>query len=345
MRLERTFHSLLLLLAAAPLCAQQSAEPAEVVPDLVADSRLVMLDALVTDPKTGRKVADLTAEDFTLSEDAAPQQIKNFSQDRIPLSIVLLFDQTDSVRPVVRNLSKGALAALAHLKPEDEVAVMGFSSTAHLEQGFTHNHQLAAQAIEAVANQQTSAATFIDEDVYQAVNTAMQASMPGSRKVLLFLTDDTANYVNALTLKLSNLELDASLHSRDESLRELLERGVTVAALIDRSKLDVAAHEDSSTKPVSLALGTTPRFNDVQHYAELTGGPVLNTDKKHVADKLADLIDEIRQRYTISYVPTAHRPDGSFCRLTLALTPQAYEKHPELRAENFEVRARTGYYR
>lgn len=57
-------------------------------------------------------------------EDGVLQKVTHFSRDQIPLSIVLAFDLTQTVQPVLRPLAIGADAALRHLKDEDEIAVI-----------------------------------------------------------------------------------------------------------------------------------------------------------------------------------------------------------------------------
>src|ERR1041385_7268743 len=61
------------------------------------NARLVTVDAQVLEKKNGHTVTGLTPEDFQVYEDKVPQQISSFSQDELPLSVVLLFDLTDSV--------------------------------------------------------------------------------------------------------------------------------------------------------------------------------------------------------------------------------------------------------
>jgi len=46
--------------------------------------------------------------DFRLYENGVLQRISYFSQDELPLSVVFLFDLTDSVRPVLKPLAEGA---------------------------------------------------------------------------------------------------------------------------------------------------------------------------------------------------------------------------------------------
>jgi len=98
------------------------------------DVRVVQVDAQVVDKKTRHAATSLKQDDFQVLEDNVPQKISLFSQDTMPLSVVLLFDLTDSVRPVLRSLGEGALEALQHLKPEDEVTVMVYAASAQVLQ-------------------------------------------------------------------------------------------------------------------------------------------------------------------------------------------------------------------
>ena len=98
---------------------------------------LVQVDVQVQQKKTGRPVGSLSKEDFQLYEDGVQQQIAELSRNQLPLSVVLLFDLTASVQPVLKALATGALEALRHLKPEDEVAVMVYAASAQLLQDFT----------------------------------------------------------------------------------------------------------------------------------------------------------------------------------------------------------------
>ena len=84
----------------------QSAEPVFRV-----NVRLVQVDTQVLNKKTRHAARELKKEDFEIYEDNVRQQVSSFSQDTLPLSVVLLFDLTDSVRPVLKSLGEGALEA------------------------------------------------------------------------------------------------------------------------------------------------------------------------------------------------------------------------------------------
>ena len=62
-----------------------------------ATSELVLLDVQVLHAKTATPAPLLEAGDFVVSEEGISQRIVHFSRDEFPLSVILLFDLTDSV--------------------------------------------------------------------------------------------------------------------------------------------------------------------------------------------------------------------------------------------------------
>src|SRR5579859_4150630 len=152
-------------------------------------SELVLIDAQVVQKKTKSSTGSLRKEDFEIFEDGVRQEVKFFGRDQLPLSIVLLFDLTDSVRPVLQQLAAGAKAALTHLKPEDEVAVMEYAASAVLIDGFTTDRARTVAAIEKAARDKADEAAFFNEAVYQASMQLRQAANPSSRRVVIWLTD------------------------------------------------------------------------------------------------------------------------------------------------------------
>jgi hypothetical protein len=120
------FASLLTVLLLAQMGWAQSPESAAASgpATIRVDSQLVLLDAVVENKKSGQAVDTFSAKDFQLAEDGAPQTITYCSRDQLPLSVVLLFDMTETVHAALEPLARAAMETLGHLKPEDEVAVM-----------------------------------------------------------------------------------------------------------------------------------------------------------------------------------------------------------------------------
>ena len=329
---------LLGLLLTTPILAQD--EPATPpTPDNIihVSTQLLTLDALVEDKKTHNLIGGLDRSDFQLTEDGAPQNLTYFDHDQLPLSIVFLFDITDSVRPALKPLAKGALEVLAHLKPQDEVSVMAFSSHTELLQDFTTDRLQAAIAIDKASTMKTSEGAFVHECMYEAIDQAMRSQVPNSRRVLVWLTDGTSNLENKFTQKEMGRESPPILHTEKEDIERLQRTGIVVSGLIEHSTLgDVV---------VTAALLEGTRFGDIKNFATLTGGPVLKTSKKEVADRLSDLIDDLRSRYTLGYRPSTFRPSGTFCKLTLQLSPTYQQTHPTPPPSDITISTRGGYFR
>src|ERR1700722_2168038 len=322
--------------ALLPLLAAQSGWAQSEPTTIHVGTQLGLWEALVENKKTGATVDKLAAKDFQLTEDGVPQTISYFSQDQLPLSVVLLFDMTETVHTALGPLAQAALQILGHLKREDEVAVMTFSSRTDMMEAFTTNRPLAAQAIKTASWMADVEGTFLDEDMYEAAEQATKAKA-GNRRVLVWLTDGTANQENGFTQSVIGQHSAKHLHSQKEAMTRLLQSGAVVSVLIERTA-------ETNRAIMSSGFGGT-RIGHIDEYAKASGGPVLNTSTQDAPEHLALLLDEIRARYTLGYKPAKVELPGKFCKLSLRLSPQVEEEHPELRKQGLLVSTRSGYYR
>jgi VWFA-related protein len=317
--------------------AQAAASPPQSEPPTIhVDTQFVLLDALVANKKSGAPLDTLSAKDFELFENGAPQTISYFSHDQLPLSVVFLFDMTETVHAALAPLAQAALQVLGHLKREDEVAVMTFSSRADRMQDFTTNRKLAADAIKTASWMADVEGTFLDEDMFEAVEQVTKAKA-GNRRVLVWLTDGTANEENGFTRATIGQHAPAHLHSRQEAMTRLLQSDAVVSVLIDRTA--------ETYRAITTAGRGGTRLGDIDEYAKATGGPVLSTGTKEVPENLALLIDRVRARYTLGYKPGPAESQGKFCKLSLRVRPEFLSEHPEVRKQGIVVMTRSGYYR
>lgn len=274
---------------------------------------LVVLDAQVINKKTAQPVGGLKREDFELYENGARQQITYFSQDELPLSILLLLDVSGSVRPIVNQIGDGALNALQRLKPQDEVAVMAFGTYSKLIQGFTKDRPLIAQKIqEASMDYGVGRGTFLDEALARAASEMTKATNPVSRRVILVVTDNVAFTQKNIVRR---------------TMTDLLESGTVVYGLIVRAAFGKVFN-----------VMTFGQVHGLNPYAEETGGEIINADKKEVDEKLSEMIVHLRTRYSIGYVPTNTKEDSILRKIDLKVTPAAAGK------ENLAVKTKRGYY-
>ena len=306
---------------------QEAEVPAQCTATLHVSAQLVLVDASVTWRKTGKPLVGLQPADFEVAEDGAPQRVSSVSQDVLPLSLVFLFDLTDTVHPVLQHLADGAAEVLRHLRPEDEVAVMTFSSQTKLEQRFTRDRMSAVEGMDAAsASYDPSEPTFVFEDLWQAVQVSGTSRLKDARRVQVWVTDGSANDQDSqrgLAKK-----APAVLHGEGAARQALLRSGVVVSALVERS-----------------SLHGTGRFGDVEHFAETTGGSVVYATAGDAAAKLGTLLDALRARYTLGYRPADTKPDGTMCRLRVGLSAAFFAAHPEVKAKDVLLRSRESYVR
>ena len=102
------------------------------------ESSNVRVDAQVL--QDGQLITDLTAQDFVIREDDKPQPIVYFGREKEPLSLLLLFDVSGSMRKFVEQVANVARQSLRFLRPKDRVAVMVFARDTHVRQGFHRRH-------------------------------------------------------------------------------------------------------------------------------------------------------------------------------------------------------------
>ena len=301
----------------------------EQMPVFQTTSELVLVDVQVLHVKTHTPAGSLSAKDLRVFEEGVPQEILHFSRDEFPLSVVLLFDLTESVRGVLKRLAEGAKTALAHFKPEDEVAVMVYAGGARLIEGFTTDRSLTVKAIEKSAAMKLDEPAHFNEAVYQAAQQLRHASYAGNRRLVIWLTDNLPNVP---------YRKQYPSHTEIEAVRALHEEGVVVAPILLKNPAWAVLGPIVTLAERPKAKDYPP--GDARKYAEVTGGQAVGLRGKEPEERLAQLIDELRARYTIGYRPSEPKAAGTFRKIRVELAPNG-----ALRAKEWTVLARQGYYR
>src|SRR6266404_8553523 len=125
----------LILVAFVAIVLSQPASVAaqEVAETIRVRTRVVFMDALVKDKRTGVPISDLKPENFELFDDGQPRPISYFTREgqaRKPLALVLILDLRDdgAGRFLKREEIRRALVdELAKLPPGDEVAILAIN--------------------------------------------------------------------------------------------------------------------------------------------------------------------------------------------------------------------------
>lgn len=296
-------------------------------------SRVVSVDVLVTNKRTGSRVDGLTRENFEVLDDGRPQVLTHFVKgadaDR-PLNLALLVDVRGTTKAVVPKLRAALQRALLQLQPEDQIAVFDFWAGYEMLQELTGDRVKILEALtEAVTRQEEPRPKKggrrggqSGESMASALLAAMrhlQERRLQARIALIVITDD-------LNAPPRRLVLDTT--------KELLAGGATVSALIK-----VSGSFANVVKSLPHLSPRTMRRN-AEYYSEQTGGEVINVSGDDYSDALEKVVGDLAGRYSLGFVPDAARLDGRFHKLTVKLkVPPSFNEGDKL-----SVSARRGYF-
>jgi VWFA-related protein len=109
---------------------------------------LINVTVTVTDA-SGRFVPSLRQDDFVVYEDDERQSVTHFSADRVPVSLGILLDTSQSMQGEKFDAARAAIDRfLSDLtSQDDEFFLMQFSSTPNLLQGWTDDRRLVSRAL------------------------------------------------------------------------------------------------------------------------------------------------------------------------------------------------------
>ena len=338
---------LLLTLFNAPLSVAQDRARAVKKPDLTerqdvaeevvrVNTRVVFIDTLVKDQRTGVSVNDLKQDNFEVFDNGKRREITYFSKEgeghRRPLALFIVLAPLDDgarknfQRPEVVN-SLGA--ALQKLPPQDEVGLMilGRAGDAKILSELTTDR---VQTITAFTNLQKFSerkmpASVNALKVFQDAALSVAAQRKNSQVTVVLLTDSVFLMNHA---------------QRNEVAANLLRANVTFNALITGTDLMFKLFTPI-LKPAENELGAS-WYDSPQYLARQTGGDYVRPHKKkEYGAALERLIGSLTARYSIGFTlgeEEAH--DGQLHTLEVKVRGQDSDGH----TRRLEVSARMGYY-
>ena len=175
------------------------------------DTRLVSVPVIVSD-QNGRYVPNLTAANFTVLQDGAPQKIEFFASTEEPLTIALLIDTSHSTAPVLDDIKDSAKAFVKLLGPQDRAMIVCFDYDTHILSRLTSDHDQLNRAIKS-AEIPDEFGTTLRDAAYQTVNRSF-AGIKG-RKAIIILTDgkDVGSRISTPDLLYSLQETDTLIYT------------------------------------------------------------------------------------------------------------------------------------
>ncbi len=274
-------------------------------PTIKVNVKLVDVYVTVVDHE-GAPVAGLVKDNFRLSEDGVPQDIKVFAREsELPLSIVMAIDSSLSTRTSIKlELESARRFIHSIMRRQDALSLYQFAEEVTELVRFSSNLATIDRGIDRV---RVGSATAL----YDAVYLGSQALEPRQgRKVLVVITDggDTD----------SQVDYQAALRAAQES--EALVYSIIIVPV-----------ESSAGRNTGGEHALIQMSND-------TGGKYYYAHSLTELDTVFQQIsDQLRTQYLLGYYPKARIADSDFRRIEVTLAGSPDVSH-------YVARHRTGYY-
>ena len=200
----------LLVLISVPLFGQRPIDLRD-KNNFRAASELVTTAVTVRDAD-GRLVTSLEQKDFIVEEDGVPQPITQFTKERVPVSLSLTLDISDSMRGQRMSDARAALARFLDtlLAIEDEAALLGFNHETRMFAPWTTERSGMRVKLEEIRPTGGTA-------LYDAIDAALPLfeSRLHPRAAILLVSDgaDTASDVTPTLLKQKLVRSDVFLYA------------------------------------------------------------------------------------------------------------------------------------
>lgn len=241
----------------------------------------------------GQLIPDLGRDAFSVFEDGEPQNITQFTNERVPVAIGLLMDVSDSmfgarIRDARTAVERFLLDLLA---PSDAYFVMAFNHRSQLLTSWTSEPGAVRSGLDAL---RPTGATAI----YDAVLTALPLieSRPRDRAALVLISDgaDTASDATLRDVRPALLRTDAFIFAIaiDSPGRHAINTGINPEALAE-------------------ITNQTGGHTDVVH------------DTTDLGEATARIAEELNSQYVLGY-SSPHPGDGRYHSIRVRVKPEGY---------------------
>jgi VWFA-related protein len=241
---------------------------------------LTSITATVRDTE-GRLVAGLLGNAFEVYEDGVRQKVTQFTSERVPVSLALLLDVSDSMfgRRLVDAKSAVERFLVDLLDPADEFVILAFNHQPFFLSSWSRDRAMVSGALDGLRPSGGTAA-------FDAILAALpQFAVRGNQRAALVLISDGADTAS------------------DATLREVR------AALL---RTDAFAYAIAIDPPSSVAINTRVNPVALQEITDTSGG---RTEVVHGSDEMlpaiARIAEELNTQYLLGY-SSSYGADGQY---------------------------------
>jgi Ca-activated chloride channel family protein len=284
-----------------------------------------MVDVLFTVFDKGNKiVSTLNESDFRVSDDGQLQRILFFNrQSDLPLRVGLLMDTSNSIRSRLKFEQEAAIDFLYTVirRDKDQTFLMTIEDDPSLVVPATSDLNIVRDAI---LRQRAGGGTALYDAIYRSAETMTE----------LMRSADSPLDLRRVLIVISDGDDTLSRHSRSEALDRAQRAGIVIYTISTSTEWIVSDNSSRAARTANRKYLKTDGDKALEVFANDSGGraffPYLVED---LSSSFAAIGDELRNQYSLAYVPAGRSPDGKFHKIKIQAVPK-----------DMEVRARNGYY-
>jgi Ca-activated chloride channel family protein len=247
-------------------------------------SDLVLIEATVTDDR-GQPITGLAPSSFEVRDAGHKQKLLSLNQGDMPVSIVLVLDNSSSMRRLADRTAEAAVLLLDDPNPRDQFSLVAFSDRPWLAVDWTTD---TSKIRDGLARMQDNGNTALLDSIVFAGSVARRAA--NARRIVVVISDGIDNH---------------SRRSISEVIKYLLEANVQVYAVqLNSSGLYNATPWDQGEllDPICKAGG---------------GRAIYLDNSANMATAVKAVAREIRSEYILGYRPVFLSDPGKYHRVEL----------------------------
>ena len=281
------------------------------------DTELVNISVRVID-RAGRPVNKLSESDFKIYEDNVLQQIEFFSRSELPTNYAIVVDNSGSLRSQLEKVIEAGKILVNANGPNDETQLIRFvgKDKISIEQDFTSNKTDLNDSLDNLFIE--GGQTAITDAVYLAVENVEEyekssKAVDRKRRAIILVTDGE----------------DRDSFYTEKQLFDLLKESETQIYVI--GFVSELSNEGSLIR--KSAQGKAKAY--LERMATETGGKAyFPASVNELVGIAKDIGAELRTQFSIGYVPTNDRKDGTFrsIKVQIADGPNKEKRIPITRA-------------
>lgn len=285
------------------------------------DTGIVSIPVKVVD-RSGRFIAGLTKENFTVLEDNVEQEITYFSNEQQPFTVALVLDMSYSAKFKAEEIQTAALAFINQLRPSDRVMVVSFDAEIYVQCEPTNDREVLRAAIKST---KISYGTSLYDAMDLVINQKLK-KITGRKAIVLFSdgVDTSSKKVFDMRNLSDALELDALIYPIQYDTYYEVQAMKNKPVIQQPKTPSPIPSQDKSPFPFPFptkngggmggvgsmdSKGTTPEeYQKADEYlnelANRTGGRLYKASTiANLSDAFSRIASELREYYSIGYYP------------------------------------------